>query len=105
MNTRNYYSQEETVIIKQYAGKITAAEIAIILGRSTQSVKSFASSNKISLKKIGENHHSKILSNLQREMILVLSNAGFTDSEINKAAFSHVSRGCIYAVTNSGQYS
>lgn len=93
---RRYYTPDEVALIKKYAGTKSASEIAIMLGKDKQSVKGYCSRNKISLIKRGENHHESKLSNLQREMVMALSHAGFSDSEIQQAAFSHVSRSCIY---------
>lgn len=93
---RRYYTPDEVALIKKYAGTKTVEELSLILGRTKQSIKSYCYKKKISLIKRGENHHESKLSNLQREMVMALSHAGFSDSEIHQAAFSHVSRSCIY---------
>ena len=93
--SRAYYTDSERELVKKYAGIKTAAEIAIMIGRTRNSVLTFAARNKISLMRKGQYHYSAILTDLQASMVMVLSDAGFTDTEINKACFQHVSRGCI----------
>lgn len=89
------YTKEDTRLIKQFAGKKTAAEIAIMLGRTRASVLNHASHYNISLRQIGQYASNAVLSDLQAQMVCALDDAGFTDTEINKACFPHVSRGCI----------
>ncbi len=85
-----YYSPDEDLIIKKYAGDKSTATIAAIIGRSRQSVSIRARKLGLSLRQVGEDHYNAKLSNLQVEMIHALSNSGFRVCEIHKAAFNHV---------------
>lgn len=100
--SRNAYTKVEKATVKEFAGIKTAEEISIILGnnRTRSSVLNYASSKKICLRKIGENHTGAVLSNLQAQIVIALNECGFSDTEIREACFSHVSRGCIYGITS-----
>ncbi len=88
--SRKNWSPDEVVLLKKYASSKTAEELGTILNRSKYSVCRKAHDSKISMRKIGENHKDSKLSNLQTTMLLVLSDAGFTPTEIHQAAFNHV---------------
>jgi len=92
---KHYYSEEEEAVIKQYAGKKTAAEIGLMIGRTRHSVLNWACKNNVSLRQVGQYHCKAKLSDMQAQMVTILADAGYTDTEINKACFQHVSRGCI----------
>ena len=100
MKTRRYYTKEEAETVKKYAQTKTALEIGIMIGRTRMSVLNWASVNKVSLRKKGENHNRAVLSNLQAEMVGALNDAGFSATEIKKACFSHVTLGCITGITS-----
>lgn len=93
------FSEEETKLIEKFAGKKTAGEIAIMLGRKRASVLGHAHYKGISLKRVGQYHCRAKLSDLQAEMVKALHAAGFSDTEINKACFQHVTRSCISGIT------
>ena len=98
---RNPYTEEEENILKKFAGVKSTEEIAMILGRTKASVAQKAPRMGLSLRtNIGQDHFGAKLSDLQVEMIRVLSEAGFRGCEIHKAAFNHVADDTIYSITS-----
>lgn len=91
----NYYTEEDKRIVRKYAGKKSAEEIGLMINRTPASVRHFAYLNKISLRKSGQYHHQSKLTDLQVEMVKALSKCGFSETEINKSCFRHVTRSCI----------
>lgn len=85
------WERHEDKILRDYAGKKTAPEIAVILDRPTQGVHHRMKHLKLSGRIIGENHWNAKITNLQCQMIIVLYAAGFSINEIQAAAFNHVS--------------
>ena len=93
---RNFYSREEDLVIRCFANKKTGAEIGIMLSRTASSVYTRMWRLGISGQKVGENHHSAKLSELQVQMAVVLRDAGFSVYEVHKAMLSHVSLNAVY---------
>lgn len=94
-----HMSAEDRATIIKYAGTKTGEEIATMLGYKATKVLNYACRNKISLCKSGQYHSNAKLTNLQAEMVKSLSVAGFSDTEINKSCFRHVTRSCITGIT------
>lgn len=99
MKYNRYYTEEEHITVKQFAGKKTAEEIGLMIGRTRNSVLNYASKNKITLRQTGQYHCRARLTDMQAQMVGALFDAGFSNVEINKACFPHVSRGCITGIT------
>lgn len=98
-------STDEHDIIVKFAGKKTSEEIGIMLGIGRRKVQTHATRNKISLRKSGQYHDRAKLTDLQAEMVKALGVAGFSDTEINKACFQHVTRSCISGITTGASRS
>jgi hypothetical protein len=94
------YTPVEDATLREYAGKKTAEEIGVIIGRPTSSVHSRMHLLRIPGRLLGENHRGSKLSKLQAQMLTALYQAGFTSNEIQKAAFSHVTVTTILNVAN-----
>lgn len=92
-------SPEDHALIVKYASKKSGTEIALMLGCKASKVYDYAHRNSISLRKSGQYHNNAKLTDLQAEMVKALGQAGFSDTEINKSCFPHLSRGCIAGVT------
>lgn len=87
---RERYTTAEDKTIREFAGKKTAEEIGLIIGRTKDSIHNRVQLLRLDGRIRGEDHHASKLSNLQSQMLLVLYQAGFTVNEIHKAAFDHV---------------
>ena len=72
------WSDDDDDILIKYAQKKTAAEIGIILDRSTTAVYSYARRKGITLTKTGEAHYKAVVSDVQRLAIQVMHDAGMT---------------------------
>ena len=94
------FTEEQKNTINEFADSKTGEEIAMMIGKTKQSVYRKASYMGVSLKKIGEDHYKARLSNLQVEMINSLFMGGFKPHEIHKAAFNHVAANTIYSITS-----
>lgn len=81
----------EDEFLRESAGKKTAEEIGMILGRPKGGVHHRMKRLGLDGKPRGENHWNSKLSNTQAQMALALKDAGFTVNEIRDAAFNHVS--------------
>lgn len=92
-------TEEEHAIIAEFAGKKTAEEIGLMLGYDRRKILHYANRNGISLQKKGQYHDRAKLTDLQAEMVKALAKCGFSDTEINKACFRHVTRSCISGIT------
>jgi hypothetical protein len=90
-----FYTEADEGIIRKYAGIKTAEEIGLMVGRPVNAIHSKASSMKVSVRMIGEDHHSCKLSNLQIEILNALYVSGFKAKEIHQACFSHMSLNAI----------
>ena len=99
MQQRERYTQDEDNALRQYAGKKTAEEIGMIIGRTRNSVHCRLKQIGVSGRLVGENHRCSKLSNLQVEMLVALQQAGFTSYDIHQAAFDHVTITTVRNVT------
>lgn len=59
-------------------------QIALMLGRTYQSVRGRARRLKLKSQKVGENHHMAKINNLKAGMVGALYDAGYTPKEIHR---------------------
>jgi hypothetical protein len=76
---------EEDSVLDELAGIRTGKEIGEVLDRPIGSVFGRAHKLGISMRKAGELHHAAKVSNLQRQMIMALMDAGYEPKEIAAA--------------------
>ncbi len=78
------WTRKEDKILKQYAGVLPAAQIAIILNRPKNGVHHRIKRLGLSGKLFGENHWQAKINNLTASMIFTLHDAGFKPKEIEQ---------------------
>ncbi len=78
------WTRKEDKILKQYAGVLPAAQIAIILNRPKNGVHHRIKKLGLSGRLHGENHWQAKIDNLTASMIFTLHDAGFKPKEIEQ---------------------
>lgn len=88
------WTTKEDRLLKQFAGKKTAEELSVIIGRSKHGVHHRI--NKLGLNGYlrGEHHKNAKVSSVHAQMIVVLKDAGFTTNEIH-SVFNDV---CLFTI-------
>lgn len=76
---------EEDCQLEELAGIRSGSEIGEIIGRSVGAVFARAHKLGISMRKEGERHHLAKVTNLHKQMIMTLMDAGYTPKEISTA--------------------
>lgn len=88
------WSAEEDALLKQFAGKKTAAELSVIIGRPKNGVHHRIKKLGLNGYLQGEHHKNAKLSAVHAQMIVVLKDAGFTTNEIH-SVFNDV---CLFTI-------
>jgi len=84
MKKRRLWTREEDALLKSLAGKCTAEEIGLVLGRPKSGVHHRISRLKLNGMLCGEAHWNAKIPNLTAGMIGALHDAGYLPSEIHR---------------------